>query len=136
MAVSDTPVFAQTPQNGTIVVTTLMDNVDDDSPTNVGLIVTAGSNGALVTKITAMPRGTVTATSLDLFFSPDGTEMRLIEEAVMAAHTLAATTASPKVSFDVTPTSPIRLQAGELLYVGIGVSLTNGMVFYAEWTDL
>lgn len=137
MAVTDTPVFGQTQKNHTVVITTLYDDIADDTPTNTQALVTAGTNGAIVTKITAMPRGTVTATELNLFFTPDGAVFRLMDSLLVAAYTFSTTTLTPKNTFALpTEDKPIRLQAGELIHVGMSVSLTEGMVFYAEWTDL
>ena len=136
MANTFTAAFAQTTQNNTAVTTTAGTYVDD-SPTNTQLLVTAGADGALVTKITAVPRATVTATACNLFFSPDdGTTNRLIDNVLMAAHTVAATTAIPVTPFSlVSETTPIRLQAGEKLYVNSAVTLAGGIVYNAEWTD-
>ena len=137
MANTFTAPFAQTPQNNTVVNTTAGTYVDD-SPTNTATLVTAGANGALVTKITAMPRGTVAAaTALNLFFTPDsGTTNRLIDSELMATHTVATTTAIPENNFsNISETTPLRLQAAEELHVNIATTLSAGVVWYAEWTD-
>ena len=136
MANTFTAPFAQTPKTNTAVTTTAGTYVDD-APTNSVLLVTAGADGALVTKITAMPRATVTATACNVFFSPDdGTTNRLVDNVLIAAHTVAATTIIPVNTFSlVSETTPIRLQAGEKLYVNSSVTLAGGIVFNAEWTD-
>jgi hypothetical protein len=128
--------FGQTPMNETVVVTAAGTYVDD-APTNSQLLVTAdATNGCLVTKITCMPRATVTVMALNLFFSPDGTEKRLVDAALMAAHTVATTTIIPVTNFSqISETTPMRLQAGEQLWVNASVALAGGLVFYAEWTD-
>ncbi len=138
MAVTDTPVFGQTPKNNTAVLTTAYDNITDDTPSNSVQLVTAGADGCLVTKIICMPRATVTATAIGLWFSPDsGTTNRLVDQVLMAAHTVATTTAVPQTNFaNISETTPMRLQAGEHLYVAASVSLASGIVVYAEWTDL
>lgn len=128
--------FAQTPKTGIAVATTATASIDT-TPTNTQLLVTAGADGALVTRLWAMPRATVTATTLYLFISKDGgTTLRLVDSELMAAHTVATTTAIPETSFaNYSETTPFRLEAGDRLYVGVGVTLSNGIVFKAEFTD-
>jgi hypothetical protein len=59
--------------------------------------------------------------------------MRLVDSVLMAAYTLAATTAIPRTSFvSYSDYSPMRLTAGEKLYVGNQVALAAGVVFKAE----
>jgi len=54
----------------------------------------------------------------------------------MAAYTWAATTDNAPTLFDaITETTPIRLEAGDELYVSSAVALASGIVFNAEWTD-
>jgi len=60
--------FAQTPKTGSAVAT-LASVVTTDAPTNTVLIGTAGADGAILTKLTAIPRATVTASGLYLFIS-------------------------------------------------------------------
>jgi len=128
--------FAQVSKQATVVITAAYDNVNDDSPSSVSALITAGTDGALVTKIQAMPRATVALTPLGLWFSPDGTEMRIMDQVLMAAHTVATTTAIPKTKFlDYTEALPGRMQSGEQIFAGIGVALTEGICFYAEWNN-
>jgi hypothetical protein len=136
MAKTFTAPFAQTPKTGIAVSTTATASIDT-TPTNTTLLVTAGADGALVTRLWAMPRATVTATTLYLFLSKDGgTTQRLVDTELMAAHTVATTTAIPETSFgNYSESTPFRLEAGDRLYVGVGVTLSNGIVFKAEFTD-
>ena len=129
--------FAQTPKNATAVTTAACGTITGDTPTNTVLLLTVGSEGAILTRLWAMPRATVTASSLLLFTSSDsGTTQRLIDSELMAAHTVAATTAIPETSFlNYSETSPLRLQAGEQLYVGNQVAAVSGVVFKAEYTE-
>jgi len=84
-----------------------------------------------------MPRATVTASSLVLFLSKDGgTTQRLIDSEVMAAYTMATTTAIPETTFSrIGETTPLRLEANDRLYVGSQVALAGGIVFMAQYTD-
>jgi hypothetical protein len=138
MAKVFTAPFAQTPQEGCAIVTAVCSNVSiSTSVANTVLLATAGLEGAIVTRISAIPRATVAPTSLLLFDSPDtGTNKNLVDSAVMAAHSVAAATAIPVTAFTrYSEDTPLRLEAGEQLYAGIGVALAAGIVFNAEWTD-
>ena len=124
MAKTFTAPFAQTSKTGTAVLTAAS-TITNDTPTNTVEIATAGNDGAIVTSLSFMPRATVTATALYLFISKDkGTTLRLIDSELMSAYTMAATTATPETKFvNISETTPIRLEAGDKLYVGIGVAL-------------
>ena len=136
MAKTFTAAFAQTTKTATTVAA-LAGTIANDTPTNTLLLETAGLEGALLTSLTAMPRATVTASALYLFISQDsGTTKRLVESTLMAAHTVATTTAIPVTDFvSITEDTPIRLEAGDELYVSTGVALTEGIVFKSETTD-
>ena len=135
MANTFTAPFAQTPKTATAVVTGVAGLTD--TPTNTVLLVTAGADGAIVTRLTAIPRATVTASSLVIFISKDaGTTQRLIDSELMAAHTVATTTAIPETVFPFySEAAPLRLEAGDRIYVGSQVALAGGIVFRAEFTN-
>lgn len=136
MAKTFTAPFAQTPKISTAVATGAVGSLTGDTPTNTVLLLTAGSDGAILTRLTAMPRSTVTASSLVVFVSGDsGTTKRLIDSKLMAALTVNTTTAITVTEFDYSETAPLRLEAGEEVYVGSQVALANGIVFRAEYTD-
>ncbi len=136
MAKTFTAPFAQAPKTATAVATGAA-TVGTDAPTNTVLLMTAGADGAIVTSLAAMPRATVTASSLLLYISKDsGTTQRLIDSELMAAHTVATTTAIPETVFSrISESSPLRLEAGDRLYVGSQVALAGGIVFTAQFTD-
>ena len=135
MANTFTAPFAQTPKTATAVCTAVATLTD--TPSNTVLLVTAGSDGAILTRLTAIPRATVTASSLVLFISKDGgTTQRLIDAELMAAYTMATTTLVPETTFSLyTETTPLRLEASDRLYVGSQVALAGGIVFRAEFTN-
>lgn len=135
MAKTHEAVFAQDPKTWYAVATGAVGTLTGDSPTNTVQLLTAGPEGAIVTKITAIPRATVTASALYLFLSKNGTTKRLLASAVMQAHTVAATTAIPAVDFGFSETEPLRLEAGDQIFVGIGVAAASGVVFTATTTD-
>lgn len=137
MAKTFTAPFAQTPQTATAVATAAAANITTDAPTNTVLLLTAGADGAILTRLFAMPRATVTASSLVLFLSKDnGTTQRLIDSELMAAQTVSSTAAISETSFaNYSESTPLRLAAGDRLYVGSQVALASGIVFRAEYTD-
>lgn len=137
MAKTFTAPFAQTPKTATAVVTGAAGTITGDTPTNTVLLATAGADGAILTRLTAIPRATVTASSLVIFISKDsGTTKRLIDSELMAAFTVATTTAIPETTFTMySETTPLRLEAGDELYVGSQVALASGIVFRAEFTN-
>jgi hypothetical protein len=125
----------QTPRTATCVLTNASTDMDD-APTTTELLVTAGANGARVTKITAVPRATVTATRLDLWLSKDaGVTKRLIETALMSAHTVANTTEIPTTDFGFSDDLPLVLEASDRVYASTAVSLTAGIVVAAQSAD-
>ena len=136
MAKTFTAPFAQTPQTANAVCTGVA-TVTDDNPSNTQLLLTAGSDGAILTRLTAIPRATVTASSLALWISKDGgTTKRLVDSVLMAAATVNTTTAIAVTTFTTySESAPLRLAAGDKLYVGSQVALSGGIVFRAEYTD-
>ncbi|WP_341959162.1 hypothetical protein [Pseudomonas sp. RC10] len=135
MANTPLPAYVQTQKTGSAVVTAAVGNIGTNAPTNlVALGDAAGVNGALVTKITAMPRATVTASSLLLYTSKDnGASYNLVDSELMPAYTMAVTTAIPETAFgNISPSTPLRLEAGERLYVGSQVLLAAGIQFRSE----
>jgi hypothetical protein len=68
--------------------------------TSAVLLYVAGPDGGLMTKLSAIPRATVTATQCQLFLSPDGgTTFQFINSALMAGYTMAQTTAAVPTNF-------------------------------------
>jgi hypothetical protein len=137
MAKTFTAPFAQTPKNATGVATLASVIGTADTPTNTIELLKAGEDGALITKLWAMPRATVTASSLLLFISTDnGTTKRLIDSELMPAQSISATAAIAETKFgNINESTPIRLQAGAKLYVASAVALAAGIVFSCEYTE-
>ena len=106
-----------------------------DTPTTALLLLTAGANGSIVYKVSALARATVTATKLQLY-RYTGSTYYFIAEALMPAYTVAQTTLQTATDFGFAETAPLRLNAGETLYAAIGVSLAGGVVFTAQYEDL
>lgn len=135
--VTATPVFAQSSVTKAVVCTAAVASFNTDAPTGTVKLLTAGANGGKLTRLWAIPRATVTATRLDAYSSLDaGTTKRLFDSELMAAYTLAATTAVPEIPFsNYSEASPKYLAPGEEVYVSIAVALADGIVFYAEYQE-
>jgi hypothetical protein len=130
--------FAQIPRTLSAAVTAQITGIGTDTVGGLQLLVTAGPNGAIVSSISAMPRATVTASSLAIFLAKSATPAvyRLIDSVLMAAYTLAATTAIPVTNFPlISDATPMRLEAGDKIYVGSQVALSAGIVFTGRWMD-
>lgn len=137
MSKTFTAPFAQTPQSANAVCTLASVIGTANAPTNTVLLLTAGADGSIVTRLWAVPRATVSASQLNLYISRDGgTNLYLIDSEVMAAYTLATTTNIPETQFaNYNESTPLRLAAGDKLYVASAVAFTAGIVFRAEYTD-
>lgn len=69
------------------------------APTNTALLSVAGPDGALITRISSVPRATVTATQMQFYLSKDGgTTLSLLTTSLMSAATVGA-------SSQITPTA-------------------------------
>lgn len=136
MAKTFTAPFAQTLQTATAVCTAAA-TFADSAPTNTQLLFTAGADGALMTRLWALPRATVTASKLLVWISKDsGTTKLLKDSALMTAYTSATTSATPVTKFvNFDEITPLRLGAGDQVYVGCAVALAAGIVFSAEYTN-
>lgn len=144
MAKTFTNAFAQQPRTATAVVSaatalTGANSLATDTPACT-LLLTAGADGSLLTRLWAMPRQTISATGLYLLLhkaSDPAGQARLIDSMLMAAYSLAATTMIPQTVFSAyNEGTPLRLDAGDQLFVASGVAFAaGGIVFRAELTD-
>lgn len=105
--------------------------------TNAVLLYTTPEYGAIITSFIAHARATVTATRLKVYVckaaAPTVPFMRITK--LMAAGTVNETTVLPPVDLGASETAPIKLAAGDLVYVAIGVTQSNGIVFCAEMEE-
>lgn len=136
MADNNLAKFAQTPKTVTAVTTLSCVIGTADAPTNTALLMTAGAEGAILTRLSAMPRATVGPASLLLFTSSDaGVTMRLKDSETMASQTVSTTAGiAETVFFNYSETTPLRLGANVSLHVGSQVALAAGIVFSGEVT--
>lgn len=128
--------YTQSYATDTCVVTAALANTTTDAPTGTVKLCTAGPEGSLVTKVTALPRATITAARLDLYVSRDGgTTKRLVGSVLMAGRTVDATSANAAADFGITAEAPLVLGPGEELYAGSAVASAGGIVFRAQRED-
>lgn len=134
MAKTNLAPFTQTKKTAVAVLTAAKATYNDAA--NAVLLYTAGAEGDLVRRITAVPRATVTATQLMLFRSLDGGATLIFDRAVLLpAYTMAATTAPTQTDFGIDFNKPMGLAGGatpERLYVASGVALAAGIAVVAE----
>ena len=105
------------------------------SPANTVLLITAGANGARVTRVGAIPLETLaSAVQLQLFRSRDAGATRLFfDSAVAGAYTMADTTEVPTTDFGYSDDNPLILAPNERVYAAIRVA--RQITFNAEWAD-
>ena len=137
MAVSITAVFPQLPKTAGISFAAASQSTEMDpatvSPTT---LLTAGSDGALVTSIRYFGEVTVTAQKVVLWVRPGGAgNWYIVDERLQAAYTMATTTAQTPVTFvdKTVQNEAIRLAASDVLGMTHHVDLQG--IAYAEYTD-
>lgn len=144
MAKSNLAVFAKDPQTASALAVqayhlTGAESVADAMPLNTVPLLTAGPEGALVTALYALARGTHTATQAALFIrkAADPSPQRtLLATVSMAAQSVSSTTQIARHAFDIASDSaPLRLAAGDALYFGIAVAQSVGVLAHATYTD-
>lgn len=110
-----------------------------DAPTNTQLLFTAGTEGAVLTNLWAIPRGVVpAANALYLFLAKSGSASQyLIDSELMPAlGTFNANIKIPKTKFaEYSELSTMRLGPGDQLWGGIGVASTPGIVFFVQESE-
>ena len=131
MALSNDPVFPQTPKTAGVELLTATSTSDEDvsSTTNRLQLMAAGADGALVTSLKYFGDTTsvnITAQSVNLWLQPGGTgDMYLLDSKVQVAYTAATTTAQTPVVFvdKSDPDNAIRLAASDKLFISHSVDL-------------
>lgn len=137
MALSNDPVFAQTPKTAAFEHAAASQTSELDPGTvSPGTLLTAGSNGALVTSIVIHPEQTQTAEKHVLWIQLLGTgDWFIIKSTLMLAYTQADTDVQPIVTVidKLDPNSAIRLAATDKLGVTHGINQQSMVV--AEYLD-
>lgn len=126
----------QTPKASHVAQAFTANTTYSTTPTNTVLLVTAGANGARLTKLRAIPMATVTVTQMQEFRSLDAGTTKHFSNAALGAsggYTMAPTTQPPIADFGYSDDNPKLLAAGEELWVAVGIS--GSWAFEAEWGD-
>ena len=126
----------QTPQSASAMMAFTANATYTTAPTNTQLLVTAGANGARLTKLRAIPAATVAATQLQEFRSADAGVTKKFSNSALGApggYTMAPGTQPPIADFGYSDDNPKILGPGEQLYVAVGVS--GSWAFEAEWAN-
>ena len=127
-------VTPQTPKSAAVGLTT-GNTTFTTAPTNTQLLVTAGANGARVTRLWAVPLEQInTANNIQLYRSYDaGTTKYLADSKLMATVTPGAAVANTPTDFGYSEDNPLIMLAAERLYVAEGQ--TEAVNVVAEWAD-
>ena len=137
MALSNDPVFAQTPKTSAIAFGTTTQSTEMD-PVSVAptTLVTAGADGALVTSVVIHAEGTVTAEKFVLWVQRLGSgNWHPVKSVVLAAYTQAATDAQRSITAvdKIDPNDAIRLAATDVL--GVTHHVDQQSMVLAEYMD-
>lgn len=134
MAVSANSIITPQGPKSALAGVTTANTTFTTSPTNTVLLVTAGVNGARLTRLLAIPLETVTANNLQAYRSLDaGTTKYLAAAATGGSDTVSGTDGPTTVDFGFSDDNPMILQANERIYVATGI--TKAYNFVAEWAD-
>lgn len=117
--------FAQTPKSNAVDLTAAV-AVGTAGTT----LVTAGTNGCVVTSIRATAKGSLVAGAVNI-----NKAGKPIRSESLASYTYSAAAKVPQVIFDVTNTLPIELASGETLDASLLVAQTAGVTVFATWKD-
>jgi len=132
-----TPNSIVTPQSvkSNVVNLTTANATYTTTPTNSVLLVTAGANGARLTRLAAIPCANVgTANQIQVFRSLDsGATKYFADSAAMATYTMAASTEAPTTDFGYSESNPLILSPNERIYMAEGQAVSVNVV--AEWAD-
>ena len=133
MAMTYQPVFAQAPKFNSVALTAA--NTATDGTGTIATLVTAGADGALVTHLGILSTATSVATAVRLFISLDGSTWQFIHPVLMAAFTVATTTAqTPTLIIDrLNPDAAYRLPANARL--GVTEAVSTPLRVFAEWVN-
>lgn len=137
MALSNNPVFPQTPKTAGITFGATSHSTQMDPATVAPTtLVTAGADGALVSSIIAHAESTVTAEKIVLWIQLLGTgNWYALKTVVLAAYTQAATDAQGSITLvdKADPDQAIRLAGTDKL--GITHHVDQQSMVAAEYTD-
>lgn len=131
-------VTPQTPKSAAVSYATAQATYPPTTtPANTTLLLTAGTNGGRLTRLTALPQETTGAACIVQAFRDVGTagasKYMFATVASASSDTVSATDAPIPLDFGFSDDNPMLLQANEKIYVAPSIAKT--FVFYAEWSD-
>lgn len=104
------------------------------SPTGPVLLMTAGANGARLTRLEGCPQETTTANNLQAYRDAGTAGVsKFMFKQVTLTSTVSTTAAASNGDFGYSDDIPLILQANERIYVAPGVA--KYVNFVAEWAD-
>ncbi len=137
MALSTSPVFPQTPKTAGITFGSSSQSTQMDpatvAPTS---LLTAGSDGAVVTSIVGTAESSVTAEKLVVWIQPGGSgNWYVVHSDIFAAYTQATTDQQEKITLvdKTNPDQAIRLAASDK--IGMTHHVDQQSMVIAEYTD-
>lgn len=111
MSASLNPIFTAAP-NATAPASLSVAETSRTAPTNAVAVVTAGTNGTMISRVHVHATGTTTAGMIRLFLH-DGTNYHLREEIAVSAVTPSGTVAAFSADSAVfTPATPVSIPSG------------------------
>ena len=146
MAVTNTAAFGQSNFLLQALVTAAKTAIGTATVTNaVSFGAFPGTNGVIITGVSAITTNTVTASWVAVYYSTDsGTTLRPFAIGTLAAYTAATTLAPTPLNFThmsgsvISLTNPVYIpySATTLLYAAAGVAVGDGIVFTANGVNL
>lgn len=139
MAKTFTAPFAQTQKTAVVTAALATTGITTNTPGNIVQLLQAGTDGALLTRLTVIPRGQIASVGGLLFLSKAADShatILLIDSETIPSYTDAATTGYPETGFLLySEDAPLRLEAGDRLHVGLKAAPANPVAFKAEYSD-
>lgn len=129
-------VTPQTPQSAYVIYGTAQTVYPPTTtPANTQLLMTAGVNGARLTRLYAMPQESTAASGVVQYYrSNDNGSTKLWAGAAAVSNDTVSTTDAPiPIDFGFSNDNPMTLKANERIYVA--PSIAKSFIFVAEWAD-
>lgn len=134
MAVSANSIVTPQGPKSAFAALTTANTTFSTSPSNTVLLLTAGANGARLTRLEFIPLETVTANALQWYRSIDAGVTKFLGGMVTGgSDTVSGTDGSTTVSAGFSEDNPMILQPSERIYVATGI--TKGYHVVAEYAD-
>jgi hypothetical protein len=129
--------FGQNPRTARATVVNAAGTLNAPTVANLQKLFTVPTGGCLLSKLTAMPKATISgALGLLLYATTDGINFTLIDSVTMPSQAISTSGGVVKTYFgDYAENTPDRLEAGLQLWVGITIAQTAGIDFKGSFTD-